>query len=268
MLAFSNGLTDRDQVLQQKLGNLLIDEKLQSLVKARKLGVAYIDIGDISRPLVAGVNEYEMFYAASLPKLAILLGLFRKIEAKQLVWSSQIKELADEMISLSSNPAATQLFYLVGPNYIANVLLSPELRLYEPLLGGGLWVGKEYGPKPAWQREPLKHLSHAANALQVARFYYLLESGGLLHNAVLSHEMKSILGRTYLSNKFVKGLSENCGKYRIYRKSGAWKQFFSDSVLLHSSSRNYIAVALVEDLNGDQLLEKLIVGLDRLSFPA
>ncbi len=41
-------------------------------------------------------------------------------------------------------------------------------------LDPGLCVGKEYGPAPAYRRDPLNNLSQGATALQTAHFYYLL----------------------------------------------------------------------------------------------
>ena len=53
-------------------------------------------------------------------------------------------------------------------------------KLYDPTHGGGLWVGKAYGKSAAWRRDPLKGLSHAASAMQAARFYYGIMTGTII----------------------------------------------------------------------------------------
>ena len=77
------------------------------------------------------------------------------------------------------------------------ILRSERFRLYDPLVNGGLWVGKEYGKSPAYERDPLHNLSHAATAIQTARFYYLLETNQLV-SPQLSRTMKRMLGAATL----------------------------------------------------------------------
>ena len=113
--------------------------------------------------------------------------------------------LMRRMIRESSNEASTELMTRVGKEYIARVLLSPRYRLYDPRHNGGLWVGKDYASAGLWRRDPLHNLSHGATAMQVARFYYLLETGNLV-TPEHSLMMKEILAHTALSHKFVASL--------------------------------------------------------------
>ena len=166
------------------------------------------------------------------------------------------------MIRQSSNTAASEMLNRVGIDYLAELLQSPRYRLYDPE-HGGLWVGKEYGKAPARKRDPLHNLSHGATALQVARFYFLLETGQLV-SPQLSQLMKSILAETEIEHKFVKGLKAVQPDSEIYRKSGTWGPYHSDSAIIEHDGRRYIAVALAKSHHGEEWLQKLIVALDEL----
>jgi beta-lactamase class A len=137
----------------------------------------------------------------------------------------------------------------VGIDYLAELLQSPRYRLYDFEKNGGIWVGKEYGKAPAQRRDPLHNLSHGATALQVARFYYLLETGQLV-----SPDLSKLL-------RAVQPDSE------IYRKSGTWGPYHSDSAIIEHHGRRYIAVALAKSRQGEQWLQKLIVALDSIICP-
>jgi beta-lactamase class A len=204
-----------------------------------------------------------MMYAASLPKIAILLGAFERISKGQMTLDEETLEKLKKMIRNSCNQAATEILNRVGKDYVNELLQSPRYRLYDPEKNGGLWVGKEYDRSPAYDRDPLHNLSHGATALQVARFFYLLETGQLV-SPEISQLMKSILGRPAIEHKFVKGLKEIHPESRIYRKSGTWKQYHSDSAIIEHDGRRYIAVALAKSRHGEKWLTDLIVALDKL----
>jgi beta-lactamase class A len=167
------------------------------------------------------------------------------------------------MIRRSSNEAATEMLNRVGPDFILEVLQSPRYRLYDPETNGGLWVGKEYSKAAARQRDPLHNLSHGATALQVARFYYLLETGQLV-SPEHSRTMKAILGDPEIQHKFVKGLKAEHPDSKLYRKSGTWQDFHSDSALIERDGHRYIAVALSQSPEGGRWLSELIVAMDHL----
>jgi beta-lactamase class A len=215
---------------------------------------------------MAYVNPNEMMYAASLPKIAILLGAFEKIANGEMTLDDKTLNKLKLMIRNSSNAAASDILNRVGMDYLADLLQSPRYRLYDPEKNGGIWVGKEYGKAPAWRRDPLHNLSHGATALQVARFYYLLETGQLV-SPELSKLMKSILADPAIEHKFVKGLKEVQPNSEIYRKSGTWGPYHSDSAIVEHHGRRYIAVALAKSRHGEQWLQKLIVALDDIICP-
>jgi beta-lactamase class A len=254
-----------DPKLQQGLKNCLNDLQLKGPAARKDISVALVDITDPSSPRYAYVNPNEMIYAASLPKIAILLGAFERIEKGDMVLDAETREKLTSMIRVSSNEAATEMLNRVGKDYLARLLQSPQYRLYDPDRNGGLWVGKEYGKSPAWQRDPIHNLSHGATVLQVARFYYMLERG-LLVSPESSHRMKAILADPAINHKFVKGLKAAHPDARIYRKSGTWKSYHSDSAIVEHDGRRYIAVALVNSPRGGRWLSDLIVALDSLIF--
>jgi len=255
-----------DPKLQKALVTRLGSLHLQNATARKRLSVVVADITDPSSPRMAYVNPNEMMYAASLPKIAILLGAFEKIADGKMALNDETLEKLKLMIRHSSNEAATEILHRVGMEYLAELLQSPRYRLYDPEKNGGLWVGKDYSKAPAWKRDPLHNLSHGATALQVARFYYLLETGQLV-SPELSKLMKSILADPAVDHKFVKGLKEIQSDSEIYRKSGTWGPYHSDSAIVEHHGRRYIAVALAKSAKGERWLQKLIVALDNIICP-
>jgi beta-lactamase class A len=255
----------RDPALQWNLEQTLHDFGLTSAARKNALSVALVDITEPQHPRVAAVNGDHMMYAASLPKIAILLGAFKHIENDEMALDEETRDQLTRMIRFSSNQAATTMLNRVGKQYLAELLQSPQYRLYDRNNNGGLWVGKEYGKQPAWKRDPLHNISHGATAFQVARFYYLLETSQLLSDE-LTREMKAMLGQPGINHKFVKGLNDSRPGSNIFRKSGSWRQWHADSAIVEREGRRYIAVALAESPHGGKWLERLIVGLDNLVF--
>lgn len=254
---------NKDARLQKKLEHVLAELGLNKAARQSRLAVALVDITDEQHPRLASINGREMMYAASLPKIAILLGAFARIERGDMQLDEKTRATLVKMIRYSSNRAATEMLNRVGKQFLTDLLQSPRYALYDKDHDGGLWVGKEYGKGSAFKRDPLHHLSHGANVFQVARFYYLLETDQLV-SPELSREMKAILSKPGINHKFVKGLSANRPGSTIYRKSGSWRQWHADSAIVERDGRRYIAVALANDSKGGRWMEKLIVAMDDL----
>ena len=254
-----------DPKLQRGLNQCLLNLNLNKAVDRKSLSIVLVDITDPAFPRMAYVNPNEMMYAASLPKIAILLGAFERIASGEMALDAATRTKLALMIRNSSNHAATEMLNKVGKAYLADLLQSPRYRLYDPERNGGLWVGKEYSKSGAWKRDPLHNLSHGATALQVARFYYMLETGRLV-SPELSRQMKTILGDPAIRHKFVKGLKSVHPDSRIYRKSGTWRQYHSDSAIVEHDGRRYIAVALAKSPKGGIWLSDLIIAMDKLVF--
>ena len=254
-----------DANLQQGLQAQIADSHLDDVVAEKRLALALVDVTDPHRPRVAGVNEHVMMYAASLPKIAILLAAFQKAEDTGEPLNANSKELLTRMIRDSSNSAATEMSDWVGLEYIAKVLMSDRYKFYNEQDDGGIWVGKAYARRGAWRRDPLGNLSHAASAFEVSRFYYLLVTDRLV-NPSASAEMKQMLSRPAIDHKFVSGLARARPGSKIYRKSGTWGTYHADSALVERDGRAYIAVALCNDARCGRWLKSLIVRLDNLIF--
>jgi len=232
------------------------------LIQNKKMSIGLVDMTDPSNSLFAVVNGDEMMYAASLPKIAILLTAFYCFENKIIQQTPDVMKDLNLMIRKSDNKAATRMIEKVTMKRIQKVLTMEEFGFYDKTCGGGLWVGKKYAQTGKRIPEPLKGLSHAATASQVCRFYYLLATGKLI-NKEKSREMLEILINPGIEHKFVKALHKIGPNAALFRKSGTWKTWHSDSVLVWGPEwRRYIAVALVENKNGEEILRKLIPALE------
>lgn len=250
-----------DRELQAQLDHGLARLGLAKAVRDHELSVALVDVTDPEHPRLSQVNGDEMMYAASLPKIAVLLAAFQRIHDGRMRLDDATRKLLVDMIRYSDNHAATTMIRRVGKEYIDQVLTSPRYHLYDPAHNGGLWVGKEYGSGGLWQRDPLHHLSHGATAMQVARFYYLLDTGRLV-SPQACRQMLRILSKPGLHHNFVGGLLTRYPDAQMYRKCGIWRDFHADSALVEHDGRRYIAVALAHNSQGGQWLKRLIVTMD------
>ncbi|MEQ3656348.1 MAG: serine hydrolase [Dokdonia sp.] len=254
----------KDEQLQQLLlQQLHSNQKWKRLIKNKKLSIGIVDLSNPEDVRYAGVNDDYMMYAASLPKIAILLAAMDAIENGELADTKEIREDLRLMISKSNNRASTRMIDRLGYAKIEAVLRAPETKLYDETVGGGLWVGKRYAAGGKRHPDPLKGLSHAATTRQVCSFYYQLVMGNLVSEK-RSKEMLEILKDPALHHKFVSVLDNLAPKAKIYRKSGSWKNYHSDSALVWGPQRQYIIVALVEDGLGEQVTRNLVRPLDKV----
>jgi len=174
-------LDDRiDPPLQRGLESVVRDLGLTAEVEAGRLSLALLDLSRRDAARLAMMNGHAMVYAASLPKLAILLGAFVEAERGRIPLDDTHLDEITRMMRFSSNEAATRVLDWVGRDRLLAILQSPDIALYDPKRNGGLWVGKSYGREDAYRRDPINNLSHGATAFQVARFYWLLDNGHLV----------------------------------------------------------------------------------------
>ncbi len=253
----------QDAELQAELEAALERLGLSQAARRRQLCVALVDMNQVERPRVAAVNGDTMMYAASLPKIAVLLAAFEQVAQGELTLDRGTQTSLEQMIRSSSNSAATQMIHLIGKENIARIMSSPRYRLYDPEHNGGLWVGKDYAKGGLWRRDPRANLSHGATAMQVSSFYYLLETGQLV-SPEHSEKMKAILANTQLRHKFARGLFEVDPDATLYRKSGSWRTYHSDSALVEDVDRTYIAVALINHADGGKWLIQIAKALDAI----
>jgi beta-lactamase class A len=253
-----------DPKLQQALEKIVRQQGLEKAVEKKQLALALVILTDPANPHLAELNGHDMLYAASLPKIAILLAAAVEIDDGRLVLDEPLYKDLTDMIRYSCNPCATRVLDRVGRQELLDILQSPEYRFYDQQSYGGLWVGKPYGPESAYKRDPMAGLSHAATAFQAARFYYKLHTRTLV-SPEQSRMMLEILSKPGISHKFVKGLESYEG-VRIYRKSGTWKTFHADSALVRLEGYAYIIVALAHSPDGAVWLERLAAPLHELAI--
>jgi beta-lactamase class A len=255
-----------DANLQSKLEReLKSNPQWKKLMANKKMSVGLVDLSDPENAKFARINGNYMMYAASLPKIAILLAAMDAIDKGELKETKEVKSDMRLMISKSNNQAATRMIDRVGYEKIEAVMTDPHYDFYDEETGGGLWVGKRYGGGGDTNREPLKHLSHAASVTQVCRYYYLLTYGKLV-NESRSKQMLDIFEHPQLHHKFVNTLDRIAPEARLFRKSGSWKNFHSDSVLVWGKdpNRRYILVALIDDPRGEQIIRDLVQPVEKV----
>ncbi|WP_372746591.1 serine hydrolase [Lutibacter sp.] len=235
----------------------------KKLIAQNKMAVGVIDLSDPKDAKYARVNDNQMMYAASLPKIAVLLTAMDAIEKGELKETPAITNDLKLMISKSDNQASTRMIDRLGFAKIASVMTDKKYNLYDKI-NGGLWVGKRYAASGPTNREPLKNLSHAATVAQVCKYYYLLANGKLV-NDKRSKQMLDIMENPALHHKFVNTLDLIAPDARLFRKSGSWKNFHSDSILVwgKDATRRYILVALIDDANGESIIRNLVVPVEK-----
>lgn len=254
-----------DQDIQKRLEQQLRRNKVWAgLLDKKKMAVGVVDLRDPSAIRFARINGASMMYAASLPKLAILLAASQSLADGTLSETPEILKDMNIMISRSNNGAATRMIDRIGFDRIEEILTDPRYELYDPEHGGGLWVGKRYAKAGKRYPDPLMGISHGATVTQVCRFYYLLSMGKLV-NPLESRRMLGMLEAPKIHHKFVYALDRIAPGATVYRKSGTWRQWHADSVMVWGSeNRRYILVGLIEDPKGEQILRSLLPLVDKL----
>ena len=253
-------LYDRvDSTLQANLESRLgQNPEWAGLIAKKKMAVGIVDLTEPEEARFARVNGRAMMYAASLPKIAILLAVQQCLEDEEIEETPELAEDMNNMIRFSSNRAAALLYNLVGFEKIRGVLTDPRYQLFDKDKGGGLWVGKPYSKAGRRRGDPLKDISHAATVTQVCRFYYLMATGRLI-NRERSQAMLEIMSAPGVHHKFVHVLDARAPDAELYRKSGSWRQWHADSVLVWGPKwRRYILVAMVESRRGSKIIESLV----------
>jgi len=254
-----------DPALQRSLEGAVRDLGLERHLKQHQLALALVDVTDAQAPRLAMLNGDEMMYAASMPKIGILFGAMAEVESGRFPLDEERLQTMNRMIRNSSNSDASRVLNWVGGERLLDWLQSDRFQFYDAQGAGGLWVGKGYGPEPAFRRDPLRNLSHGATAYQVARLYTLLAAGTLFQPRV-NELMLEILSKPGIHHKFVRALQDLPG-VRIYRKSGTWKNFHADSALVEQGGRRFVMVAIAEHPDGGDWLVRLGARMNLLIAP-
>lgn len=237
------------------------DPLLAKLAHRKKLSIGVVDLNGAA-PRFARINGNEMMYAASLPKIAILLAAYVSLDEGSLADTPEVRKDMRDMIRVSSNTAATRMIDRIGMMRIDEILMDPRYGLYDKSRGGGLWVGKRYASSGARIGDPMHGISHGATVTQVCRFYYKLAAGELV-GPQWTEAMLGDLSQPGIDHKFVHPLKRLAPDAEIYRKSGTWRNWHADSVLVQGTVwRNYILVALVESPDGERILRGLVPAVE------
>jgi len=252
--------------------NTPVDPRLQTKLEAidAELRARYgmttrhtsVGVLDLKRPRLAIINPDRIEYAASVPKIGILLAFFQlRPDAASNLDPETRRELG-LMVKASSNEMATKFSRQLGLAAIQEVLNS--CGLYDAARGGGIWVGKHYGKSDERIPDPVGAHSHAATVRQLLRFYLLLEQGKLVSPAA-SETMREIFLSPEIPHdqiKFVKGLAGR--DVEILRKWGSWENWLHDTAVTTGPNRHYILVALTHHPKGDEYLVDLAAAVDDL----
>ena len=243
------------------------NEFWRRLIEDEKMAVGVVDLSDPDAVRFARVNGDTMMYGASLPKIAVCLAAFEAFEDGVLTETPEVYQDLIDMIRLSSNEAASHMIDLIGLQKIQAVILDPRYRFYDPQNGGGIWVGARYGGGGERIAEPIKGLAHAATVTQVCRFYYRLATGRMI-SPERSRQMLEIFSTPGVNDKFVSVMEKTVPLNRLYRKSGEWSVWHSDSMLVWDGEwRRYILAAMVEDPCGEDVLKELVPVVEEILNP-
>ncbi|MEZ4271450.1 MAG: serine hydrolase [Myxococcota bacterium] len=248
-------LQHKDPLLGGELALRLRQAGLREYLDNRSLAVAVLDLTWGAETFYAGFNDDEMLYAASLPKIAILLSVAHLANRGDIVWDSEFPQRLEKMITVSSNRFASWGVDVAGLAGIAAVVQDPQYCLYTAP-AGGLWVGRAFRKTHHSRRDPLHDISHGATARQTVRLYALLDQGRGV-SPYWSARMLDLMGPPGHHHKFVGGIGERSGVHFVARKSGTWRHFHADSALVQHAHARYIVVGLSELARGEKIMRRL-----------
>ena len=254
--------TPVDPMLQEEL------VKLDALLRVRHgMSDEHTALGllDVRALRLAMIRPDREQYAASVAKIAILLTYFENHRDAAIPLDRQTAHDLGLMIKTSSNELAAHFSRQLGLARIQQVLNAHGF--YDPLHGGGIWMGKHYGDDSERIGDPIGNHSHAVTVRQLLRFYLLLEQGRLVSQQA-SAVMRDIFASPDIPQdevKFAKGLQGRGATLR--RKWGSWEDWRHDTAVITGPGRHYILVALTHHPAGDQYLEELARVVDILLTP-
>jgi beta-lactamase class A len=217
---------------------------------------------DLNHLRLTMVHPDRIEYAASVPKVGILLAYFQLHPEAAIHLDPQTRHELGLMAKASSNEMAAKFSREMGLRQIQQVLNS--YHFYDTNHGGGIWVGRHYGGGGERIGDPLSDNSHAATVRQLLRFYLLLEQGKLV-SPEASKTMREIFASPDIPHddiKFVKGLEGR--DVQIIRKWGTWEDWYHDAAVITGPGRHYILVALTHHPKGDEYLVELAKAVDDL----
>lgn len=219
-----------------------------------------VGVLDLRRLRLGMIHPDRIEYAASVPKIGILLAWFELHPEAARNLDAQTRHELGLMIKASNNEMAAKFSREMGLKRIQEVLNT--YHFYDTNHGGGLWMGKHYGKSDERIGDPIGNQSHGATVRQLLRFYLLLEQGRLVSTEA-SKTMREIFASPAIPHddiKFVKALEER--GVQLLRKWGSWENWFHDTAVVTGPGRHYILVALTHHPRGDEYLVELARVID------
>lgn len=223
---------------------------------------AAVGVLDLRNPRVAMINPDRTEYAASVAKIGILLAWFQLHPEAATGLDPVTRSELGQMVKASSNEMAAKYSRAIGLKEIQKVLDS--YHFYDPARGGGIWVGKHYGPGSERIGDPVADHSHAATVRQLLRYYLLMEQGKLV-SPEASRTMKEIFASPAIPHDDIKFVRALAGRdVQILRKWGSWEDWLNDTAVITGPDRHYVLVGLIHHPKGDEYLVDLARAIDDL----
>jgi len=217
---------------------------------------------DLKTLRLAMIHPDRGEYAASVPKIGILLAWFQLHPQAATNLDAQTRHELGLMVKASDNEMAARFSQEMGLKQIQAVLNS--YHFYDKDHGGGIWIGKHYGKGGERIGDPVGDHSHAATVRQLLRYFLLFEQRKLI-SPEASKTMREIFESPDIPHdriKFVEALSDR--NVQIIRKWGSWEDWRHDAAVITGSQRHYILVALTHHPKGDEYLVDLAKAVDDL----
>lgn len=249
--------TPTDAALQKRI------EEIDARLRAKyDMTTEQTDVGvlDLQHPRLAMIHPDRIEYAASVAKIGILLAYFQLHPEAATALDTETQHELGLMIKASSNEMAAKHSRALGLREIQQVLNS--YGFYDAAHGGGIWVGKHYGPNSERIGDPVADHSHAATVRQLLRFYWMLDNGQLVSPAASKKMLKIFRSPDvpHDDHKFVKALAGR--DVTLLRKWGSWENWLHDTALIEGKGRRYVLVGLTQHPKGDEYLEDLAREVD------
>ncbi len=255
--------TQVDAELQAKVETMDAGLRTKHGMKPEQTMVGVLDLRTLR---LAMLRPDKMEYAASVPKVGILLAYFQLHPEAVTNLSPTTRHELGLMAKASNNEMAAKYSQLMGLKQVQQVL--NDYHLYETNHGGGIWVGKHYSKEGERIPDPVGNVSHGATVRQLLRYFLWLEQGKLV-SPEASKAMRDIFESPEIPHdqiKFVKGLAGR--EVKIIRKWGSWQTWLHDSAVITGPDRHYILVALTNHPQGDAYLEELARTVDEVMVDA
>ena len=224
---------------------------------------AAVGLLDLTSLRLAMIHPDRIEYAASVPKIGILLAYFHLHPDAATDLDPTVRRELGQMAKASSNEMAAKYSREIGLKEIQKVL--NDYGFYDASRGGGIWVGKHYGKGGERIGDPVADHSHAATVRQLLRYFLMLEQGKLV-SPQAGAAMREIFASPEIAHddiKFVKALQGRDGM-QIIRKWGTWEDWRHDAAVITAPGRHYILVGLTHHPKGDDYLVDLAAQVDDL----